>query len=80
MCCCPLHSHLLLLLIFKSECCLDATPLVQKSSPHVDITDVPKVPASQVDTQVEGDVCHQLLSVSWALAFNVLVDDGDDVV
>ena len=77
--CCLSHSHLLLLLVFEPECCLDATSLVQESSPHVDIADVPEVPACEVDTQVEDDVCHQLLGVSWAIALKVLVVVGDDV-
>ena len=74
------QSHLLFLLIFEPECCLDAASLVQEASPHVDITDVPEVPSSQIHTEVEGDVRHQLLGVSWTVAFNVLVVDGDDVV
>ena len=35
---------------------------------------------SQVHTEVEGDVRHQLLGVAGAIVIKVLVVDGDDVV
>ena len=72
----------MLLLIFESESCLDAASLVEESSPHVDVTDVPEVPACQVDTQVEDDICHQLLGVPRPLLIqvHVLVLVVDDVV
>ena len=78
-----LDPHLLLLLILEPECCLDAASLVQESSPHVDIADVPEVPASQVDAEVEHDVRHQLLGVPRPLALHILelvidVVVGDD--
>ena len=75
-----LDPYLLLLLILEPECCLDAASLVQESSPHVDITDVPEVPASHVHTEMEDDVRHQLLGVSRPVALKVLVVDGDDVL
>ena len=67
-------SHLLLLLIFEPEGCLDAASLVQESSPHVDVDDIPDEPADKVDAEVVDNVRRQLGCVV------VLVKLGVDVV
>ena len=46
--------YLLLFFVLQFECRFDALPFVQKSPPHVDLTDV-----SDVETdEVEGDVVN----------------------
>lgn len=57
------QTLLLLFLKLEPECGLDAAPLVQKASPHVDVCHVSEQPAHDVDARVEDDVRPELLVV-----------------
>ena len=57
------QTLLLLLLELEPEGGLDAAPLVEEASPHVDVGHVSEQPAHQVDARVEDDVRPELLVV-----------------
>ena len=57
--------------MFEPAGCLYATPLVQKSSPHADITDIADVEADQVETDVEYAVSCNSLSMISGVHFGV---------
>ena len=53
--------YLLFLFILELERGLDASPLVQESPPHVDLSHVSHVEADKVQGEVEHEVGEQLL-------------------
>ena len=57
------QTLLLLLLKLESEGGLNAAPLVKEASAHVDVGDVSKQPAHEVDARVEDDICPELLVI-----------------
>lgn len=57
-----LNTCLLLSFIFQFEGCLNATPLVQKSSSHVNFAHITHVKPNEIEAHIEHNIRQQLVN------------------